>query len=313
MSYLTTEIRFLINDYASSGIISNQRAFDEIKKLYPDFSLVQLYLRYVEWKTLYTNVLALMTNDLKEIYDRIYDKLVSERAEYNLIYDNDKFSIYLLNPEYIELFKSLVGNDYVQGTNGSEERTIHSFTYTNHLDVLEIMVKYFDILNCKPGHVNILEYSIYTGNQSHYTHTVAPIIDGDNTLKQRYIDEIVKIDPEFTLQHVYSNIKKKYGKVMELDKDIMDTIIANYDNIKRCSYYGLTNNIVIGTSKRIDKWDIDEEDVISSEYHEYSLEGDYSKFLSIVGILESDVNNNYNRNQQELHYYSYSTPIINPY
>lgn len=312
MSYLPPEVRLHINNYASSGIISNQRAFDEIKKLYPDFSLAQLYLKYVSWNTLYSNIRSLISIESEDIYNRIYKKLLDEGAEYSFIYENREFNIYLLDPKYITLFESLVDKPDESSDNGSKERTIYSFKYKKYIDQLVVMIKYFDILNCKPGNVNIIDYSIYTGNQAQYIHTIAPIIDGDNIFKQRYIDEIVKIDPNFSLQQLYNNIKRKYNKIMELDDDLINIIVENYDNIKVCSYFGISDDIVIGTIKKIDKWE-HYEYMISNEYYMYSIDGDYSKFLSIVAILESDVNNNYNKNQQELHYYTYSTPIINPY
>jgi hypothetical protein len=304
MTYMPTELRLHINDYVGSSIIGEQRAqttdewkrhYDEIKKLYPNFSLSYLYIRYWDWKErLDENI----DEDIIETYELL--SKIRFKLAYNHEYSTG--SVRISDPKDIKCFKTIRSED---STYDNIEKTHLEYALEGSDEILT-MLSYFILLDLKPYNENVIQVNtVLRGTKYRYVHSKEPKVREDR-FDRYYLDEIHKLDPNFSIQHLYSILSKKHLRASELNSYPIDhwTRYIIVDHVNELSILG--NKIIMDMSCEVLEW---EDYKISKTV--YVLDGTYDMFVSIVASLEHGNNQNNTYEPNELYeYYSY---ITNPY
>lgn len=309
MVYLAPELRLLINDFAPSKIISDNRAYQEIKKLYRNFSLEYLHHRFSQWKIKLNDAIDELVRygyTVQE-FDTIYENMRDIKFSIWTFYTGNHGNIHLLDTSHIRHFglESKVAEMHSDG---------YYFMYKDDWSVLKLnlLIKYFEALDSRPFDTNVIRFYMDYGEHI-YSHRPEPKHE-ESGFQQEWLDKIVTLDPNFSIQNAYNLLKKKYERSMKLEQDIRDVLMKNYENITMLLYRD--DSTIITSTVEIPEWRKYLWDIKGGYRYMFSYVSEtdgYEKFIEMVACLDHGDNQTYLYSMENGDDLNYTTPIKNPY
>jgi len=297
--YIPPELRRSIFGYAPSGIVSDKEAYYLIKEMYPNFSLSEVYYRYLQWRTVMDCVesCGLSINDEGPYeFKRMYDKLKDTGYQYVIENTGKSYNLFFNDMPFTDILGTTmidVNLDEMGNYNYKQVIPYGSSEYDN----IKFIVKYFNALNNKPYNTDIVSPPLSIKyDRYYYIHSPIRNILYESEFNIDVLNTIKELDPEFSLKDLYHKLLYKYKCGMKLDRYLVQDLLEQYSNIiEVIQQKGI---VTIVTHKPVEIWSssLNPNKTEATHYYganvdvfTYEFEGDVQKFMSIMAHLEHDI------------------------
>ena len=204
---------------------TNEQLYNNIIKIYPNFSLYALYLKYKEYDTYARRF------QLDDAGRKIYEAIKDLHFEASCFLFSDDIEI-KINVDDLDAWKMAIPEGNYGGLNGDEWLSVHPKSECYH-DVRHAM--YQIILD----HSSPSVVKPYIGGRS-ISFSYMPQPEGDGLpYNEKYTEYIKKIDPNFTMQTLHDNLVKQCEVAHKLTEhpSIMRSLYLVEKDICNIDYY----------------------------------------------------------------------------